>query len=336
MTHTQSEDSIKIAITDFLTDSSGDEECRELLVRLAEDPKAGEIFRDLSLAWALASSSVFSSNEDKELRNIHRRIKRHNNRRRLAVLAIGTAAALALVFAISTVFLIIDKHRLHETYTGIARPYEISVPAGSRTEISLPDGTTVTLNSGSRLTYPRDFGITERIVTLNGEGLFHVAKDEGQPFSGLADKVFVEVTGTTFNVEAYDDDDAITVSLIEGSVRLKDSYGRTASLRPDEQARYDKATGIMTIRAADLRGAASWTEGTLTFINEPFTSIARKMSRHFGISIIINSEHLKGQYYTATFRGNKTLDEILREIDVEDQYTWNEENGAVIISDKSY
>ena len=286
MTHIQSEDNIKTAVTDFLMDSSGDIDSRELLVRLAEDPQAGKIFRDLSLVWALTSSSVFSSNEDKELINIHRHIKRHNNKRRRSAWAIGAAAALSLVFALSTLFLIIDKHRLHEKYASITDPYEISVPAGSRTGITLPDGTTVTLNSGSRLTYPHDFGIKERSVSLKGEGLFHVAKDEEKPFSVHADKVMVEVTGTTFNVEAYDDDDAITVSLIEGSVRLKDSYGRTASLRPDEQARYDKATGIMTIRAADLRGAASWTEGTLTFINEPFTSIARKMSRHFGISII--------------------------------------------------
>lgn len=110
------------------------------------------------------------------------------------------------------------------------------MPAGSRTNIVLPDGTEVSLNAGSVLRYCRGFGIRERDVTLDGEGYFKVAKNEKIPFFVNTNGVQVKVVGTVFNVRAYDDDNYVMVSLLEGRVNLATLSGSVMKLFPSEQA----------------------------------------------------------------------------------------------------
>ena len=268
-THKQVDDNVKFAVTDFLMDNTSNEDSRKLLGLLASDPDAEKVFRDLSLVWMLASSSTFSFNEDKELEGIHRRLKNHRYKYRTVIHkhwlgALGMVATLAVAFCLATILLIQNNRQLQRTYTAITAPYEISVPAGSLTTITLPDGSEATLNSGSRLTYPHDFGIFNRTLTLEGEAFFKVAKDADRPFSVQTRHLSVEVTGTTFNVETYDDDDRITVSLAEGSVLLKDIMGRSMSLRPSQQASYDKRTGKMSITKIDPDRVSSWRDGSIS------------------------------------------------------------------------
>ena len=84
-----------------------------------------------------------------------------------------------------------------------------------------------------------------------------------------------------------------------------------------------------------MKNSLDWTDGGFTFDNTPFTTIAHRLERKFNIRIIIDSERLKKQYYTATFSSEKSVYDILREIDVENQYTWRETDGGIIIYEKT-
>lgn len=339
MARRHSYDDIKISIADFLMDRTEGREALTLLDEISSDPHSGKIFRELSLTWALASSSHFSLKEDAELRKIHNRIKVGRHRpipRKFWYGAVGIAASLAIALCLTTVLLVKENRRIASTYSGITSPYEVSVPNGSITTVTLPDGSVATLNSGSRLTYPHDFGIFDRTLSLEGEAFFNVSKDSEKPFSVRAGAISVLVTGTTFNVEAYNDEDKISVSLIEGAVLIKDKFRERAALRPNQQAVYDKATGGMKILNTDPNKAVSWMNGSLSFINVPFKIIAGKLSRRFGVKIIISSKHLEEQHYTGTFHSTMSLDEILREIDVENLYSLHKEDGIITISDKKH
>ena len=98
---------------------------------------------------------------------------------------------------------------------------EVEAPSGSQTRLHLPDGTTVLLNSDSRITYAQDFGVNSREVTLQGEGYFEVAHNQKIPFYVKTEDVQVRVLGTKFNFRDYPEDGEVVVSLIEGKVALK-------------------------------------------------------------------------------------------------------------------
>ena len=113
----------------------------------------------------------------------------------------------------------------------------LSVPRSTEYQVQLSDGTRVWLNSESELRYPVDFVSTERKVFLRGEAYFQVAKDTNKPFRVVVNDMMVEALGTGFNINAYQDDNCLRTTLVEGKVRV--SYSDTRQeciLVPGEQA----------------------------------------------------------------------------------------------------
>lgn len=231
-------------------------------------------------------------------------------------------------------FLVYVYGNLTEVYTNADSPYEIKVPAGSRTNIVLPDGTEVSLNAGSVLRYHRGFGIRERNVTLDGEGYFKVAKNAEVPFFVKTNDVQVQVVGTVFNVRAYDDDNYVMVSLLEGRVNLSASANSVMKLFPNEQALYNKNTGRMEKLKTNASKACDWLDGGLTFENASFADIAHRLERKFQVKISIESERLKAEHFSGSFDSNQNIHDILREINVEKQYTWKVSGDTIFITDK--
>ena len=223
---------------------------------------------------------------------------------------------------------------LTEVYTNADSPNEIKVPAGSRTNIVLPDGTEVSLNAGSVLRYCRGFGIRERDVTLDGEGYFKVAKNEKIPFFVNTNGVQVKVVGTVFNVRAYDDDNYVMVSLLEGRVNLATLSGSVLKLFPCEQAFYDMNTGRMEKMKSNASSACDWLDGGLTFEDAPFADIAHRLERKFQVKISLESERLKAERFSGCFNSNQSINDILGEINVEKQYTWKVSGDTIFITDK--
>ena len=118
----------------------------------------------------------------------------------------------------------------------------IATPQGSRTQLSLPDGSKVWLNAGSSISYSQGFGYIDRLVKLVGEGYFEVAHNEKLPLSVVSENVCVKVLGTKFDFRDYPTDAEAIVSLTEGSVAMcsKKNPDENQLLKPGQRAMVDK------------------------------------------------------------------------------------------------
>lgn len=192
-------------------------------------------------------------------------------------------------------------------------PVNVSTLAETRT-VTLPDGSIVTLNRYSTLTYPEQFDATRRDVHLRGEAYFDVRKDATRPFRVLTDDIDVRVLGTRFNVEAYEGDSQVSATLIEGSVSVVPNEHKEAPiiLVPNERAVYRRSNHAWVRQpVSDATDETSWREGILPFRNLPLQEIARQLSNAFRTVIRIDNAALQQYRMTATFSYNDTLDEIL-------------------------
>lgn len=153
----------------------------------------------------------------------------------------------------------------------------MSVPKGGTYQITLSDGTSVWLNSDSRLRYPPSFGSAERIVYLEGEAFFDVAK-QAQPFRVVTRAQTVEVLGTQFNISAYTNEAAVQTTLVGGKVQVINQHTKQSSfLTPGQQS---TVTGDRTtVSDVDASLFTAWKEGYFAFpdvhIHQALNAIAR-------------------------------------------------------------
>lgn len=329
------EDELKLRISNYLSGNSTPEETRELLAILSQDRQADRLYRELSATWAVASAPAFSRKEDENLEELHQNMAvRRTSTTRSMHRWIAAAAVAALLLAGGNVYWWSRIHTLNAQYANVETPYIIKAPADSHTEITLPDGTRVTLNAGSEISYLRNFGTEDRTVTLSGEALFDVAKNREKTFSVHVDELDVKVAGTKFNISGYEDDPDVTVSLLRGRVDLQLNDGSTMPLHPNEQALYNKKTGRLRKYDFDALRSSAWTDGAMHFEDAPFSTIAHQLEHRFGVRINVTSTRLRKQRFSGSFNKSQSLNDILHEINIEGQYRWQNVNGVVTISDR--
>ncbi|WP_127125873.1 FecR family protein [Pseudoflavitalea rhizosphaerae] len=160
----------------------------------------------------------------------------------------------------------------------------ITTAKGRQFQVRLPDGSKAWLNAASSLTYPTRFSGEERNVKVNGEVYFEVAKQKNKPFKVIApDQSFIEVTGTTFNVNAYHDEAAITTTLTEGAVNIHAGNSYRA-IRPGQQAAV-KAGQINVIDGADTSQVLAWKNGVFDLNNAELTTVMRQLARWYDVNV---------------------------------------------------
>jgi ferric-dicitrate binding protein FerR (iron transport regulator) len=157
-------------------------------------------------------------------------------------------------------------------------------PRGSRViDMALADGSHVWLNAGSSVTYPVAFAGNERKVSVEGEAYFEVAHDASKPFIVSKGKMDVRVLGTRFNVNAYDDEADIRITLLQGSVQVT-NYQFAAAIKPGEQA-IVKAGNIDVKGSVDLEQVMSWKEGYFRMKGTDLASLMRQVARWYDVQV---------------------------------------------------
>lgn len=188
----------------------------------------------------------------------------------------------------------------------------IAAPLGQMTNVELPDGTKVMLNSGSSITYKGNFSLGERFVSLSGEAYFEVCKDKEHPFIIQTSKLKLKVYGTSFNVEAYPEETMTNTTLIDGSLGVMNKDDKELLiLVPGENVRFDAITNNITVTNVNTDIYTSWKDGLITFRNEKLKDIARKIERWYNVQIVIKNPKLGEQAYYGTIMKNKPVDQIL-------------------------
>lgn len=166
---------------------------------------------------------------------------------------------------------------------------QIVVPKGKYTHLTLSDGSTVHINSGTRVVYPRVFSSDHREIYVEGEVCLHVTKNEKAPFVVKTTSFEVEVLGTTFNVSAYKDEPDGTVVLVEGSVQLSDHNKNNIKIKPNQMVSVNegKVDSVKEVEASDY---TAWTEGLMILSLEPLAETFRKLERFYGVTIQISPD----------------------------------------------
>jgi transmembrane sensor len=172
---------------------------------------------------------------------------------------------------------------------------------GIKASVALPDGSTVKLNSDTKLTFPDKFLGSTREVKLEGEAYFIVAKDSAHPMIVNTTKNFaVKVTGTEFNVKSYANDDYAEATLYSGSIDLITPKGETA-VAPRQQAFIRPDESVRIVAPAILNNTKAWTEGRLVFDSTPMPEVVKMLERWHGIDVVIRDPNVLKYKITANF-----------------------------------
>jgi transmembrane sensor len=199
-----------------------------------------------------------------------------------------------------------------QTFRSTVTAYqEVSAPNGMSSKVNLPDGSTVWLNSGSKLKYPVVFAAAERNVYLSGEGFFKVHSDKKHPFIVNTEKLNVMATGTQFNVEAYSSDSVSAVTLVEGKLDVQIGRSVSEKLLPNQRIVLNSNTNTYDMTNTDAKHWGMWKDGILAFRGESLEEVFKRIGRTFNVDIKVKDPVIARQLYRATFEG-ESLDEILR------------------------
>ena len=190
------------------------------------------------------------------------------------------AASIAILI-LSSVIVSIGIINSRQLLTAQA-PIVVEVPEGAITHLTLSDGTQVTLNGGSSLTYPAEFS-DNREVCLQGEGFFDVRKKTESPFIVHTKQFSAKVLGTRFSFKAYDTDRQAVLTLERGSVQVLTDHGKdNMILSPNQQVIKDSHTGKLYCHEVDAEDYTCWKDGILVFKDQTLAEISTILERQIG------------------------------------------------------
>lgn len=230
---------------------------------------------------------------------IRMRSRKIHLRRKLA------AAAVALVLVSSLVTYFFSSH-----HSGPEAYYTCIAPLGGKAEVVLPDGSRVWLNAGSDLRYPASFGVDSRMVELNGEAYFEVAKHAGSKFTVNTKGYDVIVHGTKFNISAYDDDASVTTTLLEGSVQVSLDNERVMMV-PGEKVTLNQVSGELVKTKASTK-ANAWIHGNTEYESITLANLVKVLSRRFNMNITVQSTSLRDERLAISLNNGEDFDGIMR------------------------
>jgi len=190
-----------------------------------------------------------------------------------------------------------------------------TVPRGQKMKLTLSDGSTVVLNAGSKIRYPKTFNQKTRNVTLlNGEAFFDVKHDDEKPFVVETPGTQTQVLGTTFNVQAYQEFKEVKVTVVSGKVAVKEAGAgeqKPVLLLPDEQVIVNTATGYQAKKHVNANESTGWMQGKFIFRNETLINVALILQNSYNVKIEFNKETTKEIRFTANFSSTDSLEKIL-------------------------
>lgn len=228
----------------------------------------------------------------------------------------------------------------------------VTTKPGSKSQITLPDGTQVWINADSKITYDQNFPGKFREVHLIGEAYFDVARDTTRPFIIHTRSIDVRVLGTSFNVRSYPNEKTTETALIHGTVEvtLHNKPEKKFILKPNEKLVVNNedtvaATGqhkaaaepLLTLTRVRFNKNDSsssvetmWVRNKLAFENETFEKMAIEMERWYNVSFNIKNEQLKKLHFYGVFE-NKSLPEVLEALSYSSPFHYEIRDGKVTV-----
>jgi len=188
----------------------------------------------------------------------------------------------------------------------------INIPRGGEYNLVLADGTRVYLNAMSSFKYPVKFSGKNREVELSGEAYFQVTKDASRPFVVKTSAINIEVLGTSFNLNAYENTERIVTTLVEGSVKI-DSHIQNGSrlLVPEEQAIFDIKSGLTEIKKVDVNLYTAWKDGNFIFYDTRLEEIMTTLTRWYNANVFYTNASVKNLRFSGNLNRYDDINQLL-------------------------
>ncbi|MBP7508474.1 MAG: DUF4974 domain-containing protein [Prolixibacteraceae bacterium] len=307
-------------IAKSLTDKLTEREEADLEAWRLENRENNQEYNDLVYLWSKTGSLILPDAIDKEkARNIiSKGVRPLVSSKKWISVAIRIAAVFVLAIILSGIYNYFknsNDETVNNQDSSSAVYQEIKASYGTQAKVELADGTTVYLNSGSKLKFPLSFkNKKERRVTLDGEGFFNVTENKRQAFIVQTGKLDIRVLGTSFNVDAYSDNRLLNVALVEGSVALQKPGSKKdeniMELTPNQVATLNIADNkIYKTNVSDMYKYTAWVKGRIVFFGDPIQTIVKKLEKWYNVDIVISDKKLENYRFTGTF-----IDEPLEQV----------------------
>ena len=293
-------------LTRYFSDEATEVEKKMLFSEVEKDAELKNEFIQLQNLKGLTMLSSHNQNEElaaKRLITFYAAIRQ--NKRRTLFLQLSKYAAIILLAVLLTVFSVQYFYDNHEPQYS-----EIEAPVGQRVYLTLADGSSVWLNSRSKIRIPQTFNGKHRKIYLDGEAFFDVAENKDKPFIVETSRYNVRVYGTRFNVLNYSEMPMFETTLLEGSVEVINSKGeKPIVLAPNEQVTMVDNRLIKTTIESGV--SASWKEGVLTFGDQAFSEIIKKLELYYNVKFIIQNPQALDGIYTGKFNAKESAEQII-------------------------
>jgi len=272
---------------------------------------------------SVVHDNIFPIHSEAILRKHHKQSVFGKNYRYLGRFA---AAITILIAVVGSFYLISNQSEPKENPNVVVKETQW----GQKLTTFLNDGSEVILNSGSKIEYVEDFTNNERLIKLEGEAYFNVAEDSLRPFRVYAGGVFTEAIGTSFNIDAYQDDPGVNISLVTGKVKIFDEDAATSMfLVPGEAAIYDsieKNLAKTTTKQYEL----DWRHGFLVFKDSNKEEVFTRLARWYGVNFKFINQSNKIWEYNATYE-KLDLTNVLDDIAHAMNFSYSIESDTVSI-----
>lgn len=237
--------------------------------------------------------------------DLNKRMNRRTTRRiRISLLKYVAVACLLLVGS----WFLSREYTLHHQETFYT---EIEVPKGQRVHILLTDGSSVWLSPRTKIRIPNQFKRTQRVVELDGEGFFEVAKDERRPFTVQTDRFNVKVLGTKFNVFSYTEKEGFETCLLEGSVLVYNNRNEADKIHLKPNEKVSAVEGKLVKSVSDFNNDSYLQSGIYSFQGKPFREILDLLSLWYDVRFKVTGTLALDRRISGKFRQSEEVENIL-------------------------
>ena len=206
----------------------------------------------------------------------------------------------------------------------------MSTPKGRQFQLVLPDGTKVWLNAASSLRYPTVFAGSEREVEVTGEAYFEVAKNKQKPFRvKINEQTTVEVLGTHFNINSYQNEDNINTTLLEGSVKVINGSEKII-ITPGQQAQVAGQAKIKVVNGVDLEKVMAWKNGMFNFQDATLKEVMRQLERWYDVDVVYEKGVAEPEFMGKMGK-DLSLSEVLRGLRMSEVHTRIEGRKLIVM-----
>lgn len=301
-------------IVGYLKKTLSEDELKEFYEWVNKDQKNKQLFFEAKIIYdASLTKDKYTDVSDSWQRLINKRTEKKQTKAYSLWRHLSKYAAVAAITIIATSAFFLFNDTLHK------QPVAQYVGGDGITAdmIILPDGTRVSVGTKTTFHYANDYGRNSRIVYLEGEAFFDVARIKNKPFIVKTKAQDIEALGTKFNVMAYPTDSIFATTLLEGSISLKtDSLNELSILKPNQQFVYNRNRHIAEINEVEASCFISWIDGYYYFPDQKLEEILTRLSTIYGVEFDIKSEGLKNKRFTGTFYRGQTVKNILEVINL--------------------